>query len=263
MLTPTDLLPLKRKLLDICINNQPNESCGFLVKQSSNLIVYPCLNVHPDPLNHFEISANSYAEASNQGEIAAIYHSHTYSSEQNGKVGFSQVDQAACEASGLPWVLLVLPQEELKTLYPTGYTLPYIDRPFVYGLLDCYALVRDVYKQDLNILLNDYPRGEEGEWNDKADWNFFVDNFAKEGFVECDRRAPLKKYDILLMQIGSAKLNHAAIVWEPERNIILHHLAGRFSGYTVFGGSSYRIGKKLRHKSKFTLISSSRLEYAK
>jgi proteasome lid subunit RPN8/RPN11 len=263
MLTLIEFLPLKRTLLDICLNNQPYEACGFLIWQSSKLTIFPCQNVHPDPLNHFEISVNSYAAAAKKGQIAAIYHSHTYSSIQNGKLDFSQVDRAVCEASGLPWILLSLPQEEVKILYPIGYIPPYIDRPFSYGLLDCYALVRDVYKQDLNILLNDYPRGKEGEWNDNPSWNFFVENFAKEGFVECDRRAPLQKYDILLMQIGSAKLNHAAIVWEPERNIVLHHLAGRFSGYTVFGGSSYRTGKLLRHKSKFTKIVSSRLEYAK
>jgi proteasome lid subunit RPN8/RPN11 len=247
MLRLQDVEVFSRRLLDEAINSSigglQTEMCGYFIKDINSDIFYQMYeNTHADPVNNFSMAETCYIDASKKGEVIGLFHSHI-----NGNSEFSDIDKASCERLGIPWVLYVIPTEEIIIKTPSGWIAPYTGREFVYGVFDCYALVKDVYKQNLGIQLSDYPRGKVGEWNDNSDWNFFVDNFGAEGFTEVARNSVFKKYDILLMQIGSRKFNHCAIAWEPSKNTMLHHLLDRFSSIDVFGGMSFRVGKRLRY----------------
>ena len=107
---------------------------------------------------------------------------------------------------------------------PTGKA-PYIGRDWAYGIHDCYSLMRDFYKRELGIELDDFERGEEGEW-ESSSWTMFVDNYASQGFVEIDK--PSKTGDFLLMNIVAPSPNHAG-VFLAEQNCFYHHLMDRQS----------------------------------
>jgi proteasome lid subunit RPN8/RPN11 len=248
---------LRRTLLDYAQSKSPEESCGYLVrKDDDKLYFFPSPNIYHDPSwkdaknERFAISAEAMASAENHGEVVALFHSHTFASIYNGKLDFSEADKVACEALGMPWVLAVLPQEDVKVLMPSGYRPPLMGRQFVYGAIDCYALVRDAF-YEIGITLNDYPRGALGEWNDNPNWNFFEENFAKEGFLEVDRK-DARKYDVLLMQVRSQKINHVGLMWEPSANVFIHHLIDRLSERSLWDGYwRSQTVKIVRHQSLF------------
>ena len=240
----------KTQLINFAWNQYPNEACGLFVDVQGELMFVPCQNIHSSPKTDFAISASEYAHASANCEVVAIFHSHTDASVYNGKLAFSEFDKVACEASNLPWVLMVLPQGNLEITHPSGYCPPLLGREFRYGILDCYTLIRDAFFE-IGIVLKDYPRGEIGEWNTNPDWNFYEQNFANEGFIEIPVTEKLQKHDVLLMRINSSKLNHAGLMWEPDKNIFYHHLIDRLSDAAIYGGY-WKPAKIVRHKSLFS-----------
>jgi proteasome lid subunit RPN8/RPN11 len=243
--------PLYPLLTAHAIAYLPNESCGYIIRDRTSLayLFVPCDNIHQEPIDNFAISEFDYTKADKLGEIVALFHSHVKATIENGKCDFSSADRVACEQSDIDWILCTLPQQEIKILRPSGYKLPLLEREFVYGLTDCYALVRDAFAE-IGIELSDYPRGNVGEWDGKADWNMFEDNFQSEDFVVIDKHSVLQKYDVLLMQIQSSKINHIGLMWEPDRNIFIHHLIDRLSELSIFGGFWERCTIKIvRHKN--------------
>ena len=101
----------------------------------------------------------------------------------------------------------------------------------MYGIHDCYSLMRDFYRRELEIVLDDLSRGEEGEWENSS-WMMFVNNYKGQGFVEIGQA---EKYgDFILMNIVAPTPNHAG-VFLPERNCFYHHLMDRRSERTVWG----------------------------
>jgi cell wall-associated NlpC family hydrolase len=115
----------------------------------------------------------------------------------------------------------------------------------VYGIHDCYAILKDFYQREFNITLDDFPRGEELEW-EKDEWRMFDRHYAQQGFVPIDK--PGNKGDFLLMQIGAPSPNHAGTIAEDGWSFY-HHLVNRRSERTVYGGYWAKITTKvLRHR---------------
>lgn len=228
-------LSLRQAIAGEAQKASPQECCGFVV----NGEVVPCLNVSPLPLEQFTIAAEDYVRASALGEIEAVYHSHV-----EGVRGFSLPDIAACKQSNLPWIVFHERSGDFFYADPTG-SAPYEGRQWVYGIHDCYAILRDFYKREFCIELDDFDRGEEEEWESKS-WTMFVDNYSQQGFYEIER--PERKGDFLLMQIGAPSPNHAGVL-TGEDNCFYHHLMGRLSEKSVYGGYWAKVtAKVLRHK---------------
>jgi cell wall-associated NlpC family hydrolase len=123
---------------------------------------------------------------------------------------------------------------------------PFLGRPWVYGIYDCYSLFRDFYKREFNIQLADYNRGAEFEWA-SPEWRMFEKNVKDQGFVEVESAE--RKGDMLLMQLQSPFPNHTGVLTNPSRNIFYHHLLDRFSEENVYGGYwAKHTNKVLRHK---------------
>jgi proteasome lid subunit RPN8/RPN11 len=201
----------------------PREACGLLVANGHKAVYVPCENVATEPELRFRIQPRAYLDAERHGPIIAVCHSHP-----NGRAQPSEADRAACEACKLPWYIFAYPADELVRIEPCGYRVPLVGREFVHGVLDCYALVRDFYAQELKIELPDYERPDDW-WEHGQD--LYLDNFQKAGFRRVDT---LQKYDGILMQIRSPTANHAAVYLGDD--IILQHLAGTLSHRTVYGG---------------------------
>jgi len=219
----------------------PEECCGLVVKTGRRLQYLALTNTAANPLEDFRISAEAWADAEDQGEVVAVVHSHP-----GQPARLSGADRVSMEATGLPWLIVEVRQGEpvahLVHL-PTGYQAPLVGRPFHHGVLDCYTLVRDFYKRELGIVLDDFAR-DDGWWEKGLD--LYAENFARAGFYAVDPSG-LRQGDMVVMQVRAPVANHAGVFLadgrlktEPDLHPvpggILHHLYGRDSKRDIFGG---------------------------
>jgi proteasome lid subunit RPN8/RPN11 len=213
----------------------PREACGLVVVVKGRERYWPCRNTAATPSEHFVLAPEDYAAADDAGEILMVVHSHP-----DAPARPSEADRVACEASELPWAIISAENAEggprateVQTLEPCGYQAPLVGRPFAHGVLDCYALVRDWYKQEWGLALPDFER-RDGWWDDGRS-NLYMDHLVECGFHEV-KLADIQRGDLLLMQVRSKNLvpNHAGI-WLGDSNM-LHHMHGRLSSRDVFGG---------------------------
>lgn len=217
------------------IDEYPRESCGLVVAVGRKQRYVPCRNVADDPLNDFVIADEDYVKADKLGEITAIVHSHP-----DGRPSPSDQDMLACEAHGLPWVIIAVHRDEyvrpdpyvagVHEFAPSGFVLPYTGRVYQFGTQDCYTLIQDYYRRELNIELPPIPR-EDKFW--ERGQEIYLDNLTINGFVPVP--APSEPGDLVLMTIRSEVTNHGAI-WLGEGQSILHHPYEQLSEKVVYGG---------------------------
>ena len=219
----------------------PKEACGFIIVTSRGREqYYKAKNIAEDIEEHFIIDPISYADAEDSGEIIGICHSHPNEASEP-----SEADKVSCETTNKPWHILSWPSNHLYSWTPNGYEAPLIGRTFSHGVLDCYTLVKDYYKRELNIELENYFR--QDEWWDKGE-NLYVDNFKNQGFVQVKDEDDLQKYDAFLIKLVSSVPNHAAIYIGGD--MIIHHVHGRLSNRQLYGGYWRKhTTHHLRHKS--------------
>jgi len=202
----------------------PRESCGLLVIAKGKEKYFPCRNIGVGSDN-FVLHPEDYAAADDMGDIVAVVHSHV-----NLPPEPSQADRVACEASGLPWHIVSIPNETWVELYPHGYKAPLVGREWSHGVLDCYSLIRDWFEIERGIKLPNFERHDD--WWHRGE-NLYVDNFEKVGFRRIDA-SEIQPGDCFIMQVMSPVPNHAAVYLGDD--IILHHVQGRLSTRDVYGG---------------------------
>ena len=167
----------------------------------------------------FIIDPEDYVKADNTGEIKAIVHSHPVTPPFA-----SEADKLGCEQSKLPWHIVNPKTEQWGYCEPCGYKPALKGRPWVWGVTDCWSLVRDFYKEEKGIELLDYERPvTPQEFNDVPLFERYAE---RTGFKELDPNETLKNGDILLMSIMYNTLNHVAIFLDGD---VLHHLTDRLS----------------------------------
>jgi proteasome lid subunit RPN8/RPN11 len=197
----------------------PKESVGVLIVIKGKEQYYPCNNLSTYSQQCFILDPEDYVKADALGEITAIIHSHPVTPPSP-----SQADKVSCEQSGLKWHIVNPKTETWGYCEPTGYKPPLIGRQWVWGVTDCWSLVRDYYKEQLNIQLLDYQRPTTPQ--DFLDNPLFEQYAERTGFRELNKDEKLQKGDVLLMSILHPTLNHVAIFLGDD---ILHHLADRLS----------------------------------
>lgn len=231
---------LKAEILQHAKESDPKEMCGLVHVVKGRRRYYRCSNIAATPDEHFILNPEDYAAAEDMGEIVAVVHSHPTSRPQP-----SPADQISCNNNGLPWIIVNPKTEEWGECNPTAFELPYVGREFVFGVVDCYSLLRDWYKRELGLTLADFPRRdqfwERGE-------NLYVEGYKSQGF----RQVPfdeLQYGDGILMQLSAELPNHGAIYLGDQQ--ILHHVQGRLSSRDVYGGYYVKsTAMVLRHESR-------------
>ena len=197
----------------------PKESCGLLLNVKGKEKYYPCGNLSMTNYQCFILDPEDYIRADNIGEITAIFHSHPINPPTP-----SQADKVSCEDSNLPWYIVNPRTEQWSYLEPSGYKPPLLGRQWVWGITDCWSLVRDWYKEEKDIELRDWERPlTPQEFNDKP---MFEDCAWRTNFRELRSNEKLENGDVLLMSIMYPTLNHVALFFEGDVN---HHLTDRLS----------------------------------
>lgn len=234
----------------------PKEACGYILRRyyDGAIVYFPCTNKATSPSEHFVIGVEDRCSAEDTGDLMAVVHSHP-----DAPARPSMADRVSCESSGLPWYVLSVGRDESGSvacvdtvrIAPSGYKAPLIGREFCHGVLDCFSLLQDYYKEVLDIEIPHFER--EDQWWLKGK-NLYLEHYEKAGFVKVDRH-DLQLHDIILMTVLSEVPNHGAVfvgdVPGHGRHMILHHLYNRPSRRDVYGGFWYDATYcVLRHKSR-------------
>ncbi len=226
----------------------PNEACGLVVKRGKRSVWVECPNTHTSPEKQFRIDPSDYTRIADTGEIVGVWHTHP-----RGEAWASEADKVGCELSELPWYIFPLYETPADIVFgdtvfmrPSGFVMPYIERPYVYGVFDCYSLAQDYYAREFGIeLANTFPRIEEW-W--KHGHNFFVEGFEGVGLVRLVNRTP-EVGDLFLIQTDGTVPNHVAVY--IGNDMIMHHCHGRMSRRDIYGGYwAKHTTHHLRHKTK-------------
>ena len=219
-------------------DQDPKESCGFLLNIKGKEKYFPCRNLSMTAFQCFIIDPEDYIKADNTGDIIGVVHSHPVTPPVP-----SQSDKVACEQSGLIWHIVNPKTESWGYLKPTGYKAPILGREWAWGVTDCYTLVRDWYKEKLNIDLIDWHRPTTIQDFNKDP--MFEKCAEQTGFRELRPDEKLINGDLLFMSILSNNLNHVAIFIDGD---VLHHLTDRLSCIEPYSEWLLKCtGKRLRY----------------
>lgn len=225
----------------------PNEACGVVIRVGKKSVAVPCKNTSSEPKCRFVIDPTDYALAADRGEVIGIWHTHIDIAPTP-----SDADLAGIENSELPWYIVSIYKKGDDFEFvgptvtePTGFKMGYLERPYVFGVFDCYSLVVDYYQRERGLTLGSYPH-IESFW--AKGFNFFGDNWAKEGFRQLIDQQP-EPGDVFLIQTDKFDApNHVAIYLGDD--MIMHHCHGRLSRRDVYGGYWLKhTVAHLRHKT--------------
>jgi proteasome lid subunit RPN8/RPN11 len=212
---------------------QPLEACG--VVQGSTFL--PVTN-RATQWDAFVMDMREYLAIAKRSRIEAIVHSHVYAPPIP-----SEGDLAACEDTGLPWLIIGWPVGKWKVIEPTGWRAPLVGRKWAHGTHDCFGTIRDGIRLYAGVELPNFPR--EWEWWETGG-NIIADQFAEAGFVEVG--GAWQHCDLALMQVPPSRvINHLALFVAPD--MILHQLLGRNSVREIYGGVWQKLTRlHLRHR---------------
>lgn len=219
----------------------PNEACGLVVAYGRHHRIIPADNLAADPRCTFELDPEAWLRVRDGEEVIGIYHSHP-----DGDPTPSVADLTSCEISGYPWYIVGAQTRRVHVMQPCGYRAPYLQRPYLWGIHDCWSLARDWYQWEWGVEIPDFERIPRF-WDKGID--LFRDNLEAAGFVEVDSNETLLVGDAFLISVESKVPNHIAI-WLGDGKI-LHHAHGRLSTRDPWGGYwASHFTTRIRHKSK-------------
>jgi proteasome lid subunit RPN8/RPN11 len=188
----------------------PEEACGLQVAGK----YVPCKNVHETPLTSFKIDPKSIVKAK---KIQAILHSHPYHPLDKKVFEFyndprwpSVTDQEQFNSGKEPWIIVSTDGTGISepVIMDDSTWAPLLGREFIWGVQDCYSLLRDYYREHCKITLPNYPR--EWNWWGKGE-DQFMQRFADEGFKRITYDSA-EINDICIFKNDSPIANHVGII---------------------------------------------------
>lgn len=247
---------IKSEIKQHALNENPNECCGFIIedKNSKNITINKCKNISKNPLISFKISSQEYLSTKEIGEILSIYHSHPGDSFQ-----FSELDKKISEAFNLKNIVYLIKKDDFIEYIPQGYENPYVGRQYYTGIFDCYTLVQDYFKRELNININDLPIleypmrliDEKYVLKKFSTIENIIDYSKKHAenndFIEISNQN-LKKHDLLILKNSGHGLPIHILIYLGNNNIL--HQTRETSLIEEYNTDfKKRVIHALRHKS--------------
>ncbi len=209
----------KESALTHAKEQDPKESCGLLLNIRGKERYYPCKNLAETSYQSFILDPIDYVKASKKGEIIGVVHSHPSTPPIA-----SQADMVSCEKENYKWYIVNPKTEQWGYYEPCGYKAPLLGREWVWGITDCWSLIRDYYNEVLGIKLIDFDRSMTPDEFIKNP--LFVTCAEKAGFRRLNSDEPLIENDVLCMNMVGNGLHHVALFTKGE---VLHHLTDRLS----------------------------------
>jgi proteasome lid subunit RPN8/RPN11 len=225
---------IKQQIKAAAQKSFPEEMCGVLVLIGDVVNFYQCKNISSNPTKHFELSCLDYVRCSALGKIVGLAHSQRSPTA-------SLLDLVNYENHKLPSYIYSFDSNDIFEVTPGHIKYnKYLGRAFEIGKKDCFNLITDFYKHELDIIISDYPRND-GWYEDNP--NIIQDNYLKEGFIKKSLE------DIINFDILEFHRYHFGIYLEGD--LVLEHKRNKFSTIEKFDNSMkrritnvYRYGRK-------------------
>lgn len=232
------------------VQHYPREAAALIgrCRTSGRVQVWPVPNTATDPHDTFRIAPQDFAAAADALDVLGVFHSHPEASAQP-----SDADRAVCAQMQLPWLIASVRREDAAPPAVLGWHClmpaaasgaPLLGRAFVHGVQDCYSLIEDFYARECAIILPHFER--EPLWWEKGH-DLYMQGFERAGFFALDAHERPRPGDVILMMVRARVVNHAGIFLGPRPlkeaphaapvpDAMLHHLWGRLSERTPYGG---------------------------
>ena len=205
-----------KKIINDLFEVYPEEGCGLLINKRGKIVWKFCKNIADDKKENFQIDPKEYVKARLSGDIHAIVHSHPDISCEP-----SEADKKASDHLGIPYIIYSLPDAEKYVYTPKKLSNPLLGRNYEFGKHDCWSLVRDYYRENLEIEL---PMLEfEDDWWEKG-LNYFDDLYESFGFVKV--KEP-QEHDGIVFKVMANTPNHCGVYL--QEGLFLHHAVDRLS----------------------------------
>lgn len=231
------------EILSYCQSKFPEEACGLIILWKGRYKWVPCENIHQKKDTEFAISSQDFKKAYDLGQIVCVVHSHT-----DGNKEFSDFDRQSQQRQGYDWLLVSTDGNSAEisaTITAPKKAVALYGRQYKFGVYDCLTFVRDWYKQEWGIHINDYDR-KENFWDYGEE--LYLDNYQAEGFVEVALQ-DIRYGDVILLALGGPITAHAGVYL--GNNKFGHHLNDRLSSVDIYGAYYQdRTTKVIRHKSR-------------
>ena len=201
---------LRLQIEGLALASPTKEICGFCVLAPDGLHIIPCNNIAQKPEEDYEIDSPSLLGAQAMGRILWVYHSHPKAG------GFSENDLDYANESLFPQRLFSVSDRQWHEYIPPGYSWPLTGRQWAWGEADCWALVRDYFRQGWGVKLNDYDRDE----NSTGLGIEVLSNFEREGFRRLPGISQFMKHDVIVFRTHGSP-QHMGIFQGNSQ--VLHH----------------------------------------
>lgn len=194
--------------------DSPRECCGFIVynAEKQRQEIFRCRNIASNSIDFVQIDSREYLFAKEVGEILYFYHSH------KTKPKLSDFDSQQKEFNELNYIVYVIETDEFVGIDKQSKYIKYTNIPFKIGKSDCYNLVQDFYKNELNIVLpNIFPDRKQNWLKESKD--FIKENIKNSNFFIVGDRS-LNKFDLIVMDFSNNQWHFGVYL---DDNLILHH----------------------------------------
>ncbi len=239
---------IKSNIKTHALKYKDKEVCGFLYfdKLKKEVSTFPAINKSSRPNVHFSIDPVSYLEVNNLGDILAVYHSHPVKVSE-----FSLLDKINAENQKIKSILYCTPEDEFYEYEPKGYKPSYFGRQFELGKTDCYSIIKEYYKQELNIELPEIHRNYNWETENP---NLYDSTYPKWSFVKImdgpiKETNDIKKNDLIFFKRIDKKHTFHAAIYLGDGNM-LHHPIDNYSRIEEYDKLHKRLTNYIiRHKN--------------
>jgi len=203
---------IKQKIKEYALKDKPNECCGLIVSKGNVKFLFPCKNIASNKENYFEMCPHDYLKASRENKIIGMYH-------RQCNAGASLYDYIISYGHNIYSIVYSWKTDSFFEINSYLYKyIKYIGKEFEIGKQDCFSLIREFYKNEYNININNYNRKDGWE---KDNPNIIQENYLKEGFTETDL-LNIKEGNII--EFGNY---HFGIY--INNNLLLHHRRNKLS----------------------------------
>ena len=206
------------KLIKIINQNPNSESCGFItikhfVNSAPIFEIFPSENLAEYSYNQFEISIDHFNFVSKTKKIFCIYHSHVI---PNSNENFSKEDIFLSETYKIPILVYSTETKKFNWYKPFSAIENFKNRPFLIGINDCFALVRDYYYKELSIELLDFYRSTNPFLS--IDLQKII---RKNNFIAI-KLQDIKKHDVIIIKDETPIFEYSSILYLGNNKVYTH-----------------------------------------